>query len=304
MNEEYTAKLVGFTDDVIDGAHEDFNKEQIKQRDIGWKSKPKIIDYIEVAAAIRRANYVFKGCWNFEILEVIQYRPPEQRMKQLIVRGKVTIPVNNESNVYKEDYGIKDILYKRDTTDEIPLNYGNDLKAATGDCIKRCLRQFGIGNHLYTEVIDDHNEDETTGNDYTGNDKLSTKKEDVSKPSPEQLSKFKRMFAILGLKKAEKPLFNTYIEQWGTNGEKTTADLNRDNFDQFSTWMIGKVIKPLSTILKELNYNSVLEMDSYISYWEGNDGKDREHKTFVDIPVSKLSDFFKSVDSAREAESK
>jgi hypothetical protein len=52
----------------------------------------------------------------------------------------------------KGDYGRADVKFKKDLDDlgqKIPLDFGNDLKAATTDCFKRCAMWLGVAADVY-----------------------------------------------------------------------------------------------------------------------------------------------------------
>ena len=54
----------------------------------------------------------------------------------------------------KMQFGNKDIMYKRDVDKDgnrIPLSIGNDLKAATTDCLKKCAAEIGIAADIYNK---------------------------------------------------------------------------------------------------------------------------------------------------------
>lgn len=85
-------------------------------------------------------NLLFGWNWSFEILE-------NQIMHgEVVVKGKLTCH-SNGATIVKMQYGNKDIVYKKNTTD--PLSIGNDLKAAATDCLKKCASEIGIAADIY-----------------------------------------------------------------------------------------------------------------------------------------------------------
>lgn len=87
-------------------------------------------------------NHVFGWMWSFEV------KNTEEKHGQIIVTGRLTIHgVNGQVLLWKEDTGKADIKMKRDNSG--PLDYGNDVKAANTDCLKRCAAQFGIASDIY-----------------------------------------------------------------------------------------------------------------------------------------------------------
>lgn len=87
-------------------------------------------------------NYVFGFLWDFEI------KDKGREGDQVWVLGRLTI--KNEQGVamiVKEQFGRADVKFKKGT--EIPLDYGNDLKAASTDALKKCASELGIASDIY-----------------------------------------------------------------------------------------------------------------------------------------------------------
>jgi hypothetical protein len=101
-----------------------FTADQIKQRQTEYGD----LDYLEGATVIQRLNEAFDAEWSFEIMEHLIQE------KEILVLGKLTA-----QGITKTQFGNK----LRETS------AGDDLKAATTDCIKKCATLFGVGLHLY-----------------------------------------------------------------------------------------------------------------------------------------------------------
>lgn len=87
-------------------------------------------------------NYVFGFLWDFEI------KDKGREGDQVWVLGRLTI--KNDQGVamiVKEQFGRADVKFKKGT--EIPLDYGNDLKAASTDALKKCASELGIASDIY-----------------------------------------------------------------------------------------------------------------------------------------------------------
>lgn len=102
-----------------------FSPDQIKQRKSDYGD---MLDYLEGATVIQRLNEVFNAEWSFEITEHLIQE------KEILVLGKLTA-----QGITKTQFGSK----LRE------MSAGDDLKAATTDCIKKCATLFGVGLHLY-----------------------------------------------------------------------------------------------------------------------------------------------------------
>ena len=83
---------------------------------------------------------MFGWDWDFEI------KDKQIIVNQVIVEGRLTVR-SNGTTVIKEQIGKKDIMYKKGT--EIPLDIGNDFKAAATDALKKCAAELGIAADVY-----------------------------------------------------------------------------------------------------------------------------------------------------------
>ena len=85
-------------------------------------------------------NLMFGWDWDFEIISESVYPT------QVVVKGKLTARVNGKA-IVKMQYGCKEIICRKGT--DIPLNLGNDLKAAATDSLKKCAAELGIAADIY-----------------------------------------------------------------------------------------------------------------------------------------------------------
>jgi len=99
-------------------------------------------DYVTGVYVKKVLNYVFGYMWDFQIID-------KGREGNLVwVQGRLTI--KNKSGkpmIIKEQFGRADIKFKRNSK-EI-LDYGNDLKAASTDALKKCASELGIASDIY-----------------------------------------------------------------------------------------------------------------------------------------------------------
>jgi hypothetical protein len=96
-------------------------------------------------------NLMFGWDWDFEIID------EKVMFGEAIVKGRLTCRSNGKE-IIKMQFGNKDIMYKRQTPqeiekglDKIPLSIGNDLKAAATDCLKKCAAEIGIAADIYNK---------------------------------------------------------------------------------------------------------------------------------------------------------
>lgn len=99
-------------------------------------------DYVSGGYVRKVLNLMFGWDWDFEVVS------EQVAGGQVIVKGRLTCRVNGRS-IVKMQYGCKEIMYKRGTTD--PLNLGNDFKAAATDSLKKCAAELGIAADVYNK---------------------------------------------------------------------------------------------------------------------------------------------------------
>lgn len=108
-------------------------------------------EYVTGGYMKKLLNLAFGFDWDFEIIsETIQHG-------EAIVKGRLTCRSNGKT-ITKMQFGNKDIVYKKQTPAEIeakaeriPLSIGNDLKAATTDCLKKCAAEIGFAADIYNK---------------------------------------------------------------------------------------------------------------------------------------------------------
>lgn len=87
-------------------------------------------------------NLMFGWDWSFEVVE----HKIDLQLKQAYVLGKLTVNSNGRS-IVKMQFGRVDIKFRK--SDNMPLDVGNDLKAATTDALKKCAAELGIASDVY-----------------------------------------------------------------------------------------------------------------------------------------------------------
>jgi recombination DNA repair RAD52 pathway protein len=98
-------------------------------------------DYVTGVYIEKVLNYVFGFDWDFEI------KNHGAEGNQIWVLGRLTVRTLNDKTIIKEQFGRADLKQKRDKTGY--LDYGNDLKAAATDALKKCASKLGIASDVY-----------------------------------------------------------------------------------------------------------------------------------------------------------
>lgn len=121
-------------------------KEKIKTRPaIGggeWK-------YVEGPYVTQVLNSLFGFMWQFEVLT-----PTSDALEMASKTGSIALQCRlkvkiGEDWVIKEQYGRKEVAFKKGTRD--PLDFGNDLKAAATDGKKKCASELGLFADVYSQ---------------------------------------------------------------------------------------------------------------------------------------------------------
>ena len=119
----------------IELAETPFDESLIMQRDGGGG---RVYTYVAAKDYIKKLNFICDYEWESRIQEVVV------EGSQVSVIGSITLG----NGITKSDAGGGSIGMGRDGN-PVRGDFGNAIKAATSDMIKRCCRQFGIGLDLY-----------------------------------------------------------------------------------------------------------------------------------------------------------
>lgn len=123
---------------IRDLLEEDFPESMIKRR---RGRTGESIAYVGSPAFIQRLNDSFDGDWSFEIVEWHELHG------EAVVLARITGP----DGITKEQFGNSTIsVYgaKHARAGEI-VSFGDDLKAAASDALKKCSTLFGVGLSVY-----------------------------------------------------------------------------------------------------------------------------------------------------------
>ena len=98
-------------------------------------------DYVTVSYVQRVLDYVFGFNWDFDILE------HGKEADHVWVRAKLTVrSPDGKHAIVKTQFGRSEVKHKKDGG---LLDYGNDLKAASSDALKKCASMLGIARDIY-----------------------------------------------------------------------------------------------------------------------------------------------------------
>lgn len=86
-------------------------------------------------------NFVFGWNWDFEVVS------HGTEGGQVWVLGKLTVKDDKGHSIAKTQFGRADIKFRKGSKEM--LDFGNDLKAAATDSLKKCASMFGIAGDVY-----------------------------------------------------------------------------------------------------------------------------------------------------------
>lgn len=108
--------------------------------------------YIKSSYVRKVLDSVFGFNWSFDIdTSLSEAFEVAKLTKSCVVKGTLTGKVWFDGQwveVKKTQFGRSDVKFKKDKPDE-PLDFGNDMKAATSDALKKCASLMGIGADVY-----------------------------------------------------------------------------------------------------------------------------------------------------------
>lgn len=132
--------------------------------------------YVKSSYVRKVLDSVFGFSWDFDIETTLAEAFEIAKVtKMCVVKGKLTVNVKVDGQwqkISKTQFGRAEVKMKRDS--DIPLDFGNDMKAATSDCLKKCASLFGIAADIYE--ADEFTEIEIIGSDESSARLKETKK--------------------------------------------------------------------------------------------------------------------------------
>ncbi len=105
-------------------------------------------DYVAGSYVTQVLNSLFGFNWSFEIVTTMQEALATANTGTVVVQGRLKVKIGEEW-ITKEQYGRKEVVYKKGTTDL--LDFGNDMKAAATDAKKKCASELGLFADVYSK---------------------------------------------------------------------------------------------------------------------------------------------------------
>jgi hypothetical protein len=105
----------------------------------------KMFDYVTISYMQRALNYAFGWNWDFEIVE------HGKEADHVWVLGKLTVRGSKPGEqITKTQFGRSDVKKLREGGGNV--DYGNDLKGAASDALKKCASLLGFASDIYGKM--------------------------------------------------------------------------------------------------------------------------------------------------------
>lgn len=108
--------------------------------------------YVRTSYVRRTLDGLFGFNWDFEILtDDATAFDMAAKTGVVTLKGRLTGRVKVDGEwvaIRREQYGRAEVKFKKNTNKE-PLDFGNDLKGAASDALKKCAAQLGIAADVY-----------------------------------------------------------------------------------------------------------------------------------------------------------
>lgn len=103
--------------------------------------------YVAGSYVTQVLNSLFGFNWSFEVITTMQEALATANTGTVVVQGRLKVKIGDEW-ITKEQYGRKEVAYKKGT--DVPLDFGNDMKAAATDAKKKCAAELGLFADVYS----------------------------------------------------------------------------------------------------------------------------------------------------------
>lgn len=141
--------------------------------------------YVKASYVRKVLDSVFGFDWSFEIETSLSEAFEVAKMTgSVVVKGKLTCNVIDDRgsvrSIIKQQFGRADVKWKKGygpndsagADHPQPLDIGNDFKAATSDCLKKCASLMGVAADVYEadefmEIVITGSDDEKAGKSAT-----------------------------------------------------------------------------------------------------------------------------------------
>lgn len=134
-------------------------------------------NYVRVSYVRRALDGIFGFNWSFDIeTSLLEAFEVAKLTKVCVVKGVLTCRTKVDGQwieIKKVQFGRSEVKFKKESTE--PLDFGNDMKGASSDALKKCASLLGIAADVYDP--DEFQEIKIIGSDYNSDKQINTNKE-------------------------------------------------------------------------------------------------------------------------------
>lgn len=110
--------------------------------------------YVKASYVRKVLDSVFGFNWDFEVETTLQEAfDVAERTNACVVKGVLTARVQDGKDwqsIKKTQFGRAEVKWTKDKHgNRVPLDFGNDMKAAVSDCLKKCASLLGVAQDIY-----------------------------------------------------------------------------------------------------------------------------------------------------------
>ena len=114
-------------------------------------------DYIKTGYVIDTLNQVFGYLWSFEVVTTLEEAAKMAASGTVVVKGRLTVITKDGLTLVKEQFGRCEVKFKTQYDEKLKkkvptkefLDFGNDVKGAASDALKKCASEFGLFRDVY-----------------------------------------------------------------------------------------------------------------------------------------------------------
>ena len=114
-------------------------------------------DFIKTGYVIDTLNRVFGYLWSFEVPTTLEEAAKMAGSGTIAVKGRLTVYTSNGLQLVKEQFGRCEVKFKTAYDDNLKkkvptkefLDFGNDMKGAASDALKKCASELGLFRDVY-----------------------------------------------------------------------------------------------------------------------------------------------------------
>jgi len=111
-----------------------------------------VYTYVDIGYVTEQLNLITGHQWSFTWELLFKTLDEMKAIGQVAIKGRLVIRQKNSDELIFENSGNSDIKYRSKDGKEF-LSFGDDVKGAVSDCVKKCASMFGVAADVYSGAI-------------------------------------------------------------------------------------------------------------------------------------------------------